>query len=112
MALINGVKLKAVLISLLMALIRGANLKFNLNKTRGHSRSKILNDLWVPEPDTSRERHLRSCLEASNVIFAFREPRTFASQKQSRAASPQQIRVASQTAIKSRVSLALKDASL
>jgi len=77
MALINCVKLKAILKSPLMALIRGANLKSILSKTREHSHPKILNDLWVPEPDMRPKRHLRSRLKASNVILASQEPRLY-----------------------------------
>jgi len=74
MALINSVKLKAVLKSPLMALIRGANLKSTLSKTRGHSRPKILNDFWVPKTNTHPEWRLRSHRKASNPISAFQEP--------------------------------------
>jgi len=75
MTLINGVKLKTILKSLLMALIRCANLKSSLSKTREHSRSKILNDLWVPKLDTCPEWRLRSRPEASKAITSFQEPR-------------------------------------
>jgi len=79
MALINGVKLKVVLKSPLMALIRDANLKSSLARHvsnmliefKGHSRRKILNNLWVPKPDTCPKRRLHSRLEVSKVIFAF-----------------------------------------
>ena len=77
MTLINGVKLKSILKSPLMALIRGTSLKSSLSKTLGHSRPKILNDLWVPESDTRPKRRLHSHLKASNAIFAFHEPRLY-----------------------------------
>jgi len=58
-----------------MALIRSVNLKSSLSKTRGHSRPKVLNDLWFPKPDTHPKWHLHSCLKASNAIFVSQEPR-------------------------------------
>ena len=58
-----------------MALICDGNLKSSLSKTRGHSCLKILNNLWVPEPDTHPDWLLRSHLDASNGIFVFQEPR-------------------------------------
>ena len=121
-ALINGIKLKIILKSSLITLIRNVNLKFSLSKTRGHSRPKILNKLWVPKPDTHPKQLLDLRLEAFNLIFAFQESRSrAASQQQSRAASQQQSRAASQQrsraasqelclfSIESHVPMAIKD---
>jgi len=84
-----------------MALICGANLKSSLCKTCKHSCPKILNDLWVPKPDTHPKRCLCSRLKASNTIFVFQETRF-----NRRVSTTIKSRVS--TAIKSRVSTAIK----
>jgi len=83
-----------------MALIWDANLKFSLSKICGHSRPKVLNNVWVLKQDTCPKRCLYSRLKASNAISTFQE---------SRLNKGQEGHVS--TSIKSRVSSALRAAS-
>ena len=75
MALINGIKIKAILKGQLIALTRGANVKSSLNKTHGYLSLEIpmMYDFSIRTRVPNCRRQF--CFERFSEIFAYRESR-------------------------------------
>ena len=75
MALINDIKIKAILEGQLIGSIRNANLKSSLSKTRGYLSQESPMTSGFSIRTRVPDRQLWFCFEKSSEIFAHRESR-------------------------------------